>query len=278
MESSLLLQDFEMIRRLVRDRSGIVLGDDKSYLIEHRLLPLCQKSGCRTMAELVTRLRASAWSDLHRQVVELMTTNETYFFRDGQPFEALAQVVVPPLMKAREAEKRINLWCAASSTGQEPYSILMQLRDRFPSLLSWQVRMIATDINAEVLIKARAGRYNQYEVNRGLPAGFLNRFFTKDQNDYLVNGDLRQAIEFQVLNLIDPWPMLPMMDVVFLRNVLIYFDTDTKKMILGKVFKILRPDGFLFLGGAETTLNIDDRFERVPFDRAGCYRVRAIAQ
>lgn len=267
-----------MIRRLVRDRSGIVLGDDKSYLIEHRLLPLCQKSGCRTMAELVTRLRASGWSDLHRQVVELMTTNETYFFRDGQPFEALAQVVVPPLMKAREAEKRINLWCAASSTGQEPYSILMQLRDRFPSLLSWQVRMIATDINAEVLMKARAGRYNQYEVNRGLPTGFLNRFFTKDQNDYLVNGDLRQAIEFQVLNLIDPWPMLPMMDVVFLRNVLIYFDTDTKKMILGKVFKILRPDGFLFLGGAETTLNIDDRFERVPFDRAGCYRVRAIAQ
>jgi len=276
MAAELSVQDFEFIRKLVRERSGIVLGDDKRYLIEHRLQPVAEKHGSKTLAELTVRLRATAWSELHRQVVEMMTTNETYFFRDGQPFEALTQVVIPPLMKARESDRKLTIWCAASSTGQEPYSILMVLRDRFPSLASWQLKLIATDLNVEVLARARSGRYSTYEVNRGLAPAYLSRFFTADGSDFVVNPDLRRAVDFQPLNLLDSWPNLPTMDIVFLRNVLIYFDVDTKRAILGKVHRLLRPDGFLFLGGAETTLNVDDRFERVPFDRAGCYRLKKV--
>lgn len=275
MAMELSAADFEFIRKLVRDRSGIVLGDDKRYLIDHRLQPVAERNACRTIAELVVRLRAVAWSDLHRQVVEMMTTNETYFFRDGQPFEALVQVVMPPLIKARGEERRLNIWCAACSTGQEPYSILMVLRDRLPALASWQLKLVATDLNAEVLGRAKLGRYSSYEVNRGLAPAYLSRFFRPDGNEFEVVPDLRKAIDFQVLNLLDAWPGMPVMDVVFLRNVLIYFDLDTKRAILGKVRKLLAPDGYLFLGGAETTLNIDDRFERVAFDRAGCYRLRA---
>jgi chemotaxis protein methyltransferase CheR len=150
----------------------------------------------------------------------------------------------------------------------------MVIRDRLPALAGWQMKLVATDLNAEVLGRAKAGRYSSYEVNRGLAPAYLSRFFKADGNDFVVSPDLRKAVDFQVLNLLDTWPGLPPMDVVFLRNVLIYFDIDTKRAILNKVRKLLAPHGFLFLGGAETTLNIDDRFERVPFDRAGCYRIR----
>jgi chemotaxis protein methyltransferase CheR len=238
---------------------------------------VAERNACRTLAELVVRLRSAAWSDLHRQVVEMMTTNETYFFRDGQPFEALVQLVLPQIIKARGEERKLNIWCAACSTGQEPYSILMVLRDRLPVLANWQIKLVATDLNAEVLGRALAGRYSSYEVNRGLTPAYLSRFFRVEGNEYVVAPELRKAVDFQVLNLLDAWPGMPGMDVVFLRNVLIYFDIDTKRAILNKVRKLLTPTGFLFLGGAETTLNIDDRFERVPFDRAGCYRLRADA-
>lgn len=265
--------DFEFLRRLVRERAGIVLGDDKRYLIEHRLQSVAERNACRSIGDLVALLRNNTWSDVHRQVVEMMTTNETYFFRDGQPFEAFAQLVIPQLMKAHEGDRQITLWCAACSTGQEPYSLLMVLRDRFPSLANWKVQLIATDINAEVLSRARAGRYTTYEVGRGLSPTLLSRFFSAEGSDYVVKNELRQAVEFRLLNLLDPWN-LPTVDVVFMRNVLIYFDLDTKRAILNKVRKYLQAEGFLFLGGAETTLNIDDHFERVAFERAGLYRLK----
>lgn len=278
MSGELTAVDFDMLRKLVRERSGIVLGDDKRYLVEHRLLPVAERHGFKTIPELVNKLRASAWSEVHRQVVEMMTTNETYFFRDGQPFEALVQHVIPQVMKTKAAQKQLNIWCAACSTGQEPYSILMVLRDRVPALANWNIKLYATDLNVEVLNRAKAGKYTSYEVNRGLTPAYLSRFFKAEGADFVVSPDLRKMIDFQPLNLLDSWPNLPVMDIVFVRNVLIYFDVETKRAILGKVRKTLHPDGFMFLGGAETTLNIDDNYDRVLFERSGCYRVRSSSE
>jgi chemotaxis protein methyltransferase CheR len=222
----------------------------------------------------VARLRTAPLNGLQQKVVEAMTTNETSFFRDVQPFEMLKQMVVPELMKRRATERRLNVWCAASSTGQEPYSLAMMLRESFPSLGGWKVRISASDLSTEVLEKARRGRYSQLEVNRGLPAHLLVKYFQRQGVEWQIKDDIRNVIDYRQLNLIEPWPALPPMDVILIRNVLIYFDVETKRQILGKARRLLRPDGYLFLGGAETTLKLDDSFERVEFQRTGCYQLR----
>jgi chemotaxis protein methyltransferase CheR len=266
--------DFDYVRGLVLRRSAIVLENEKLYLAETRLQALARREGIDSVEALVGRLRAAPHNGLHQKVVEAMTTNETSFFRDVQPFEMLKQVVIPELIKRRATERQLSVWCAASSTGQEPYSLAMLLRENFPSLAGWKVRITASDLSTEVLEKARQGRYSQLEVNRGLPAQMLVKYFQRQGVEWQIKDDIRNLIDYRQLNLIEPWPALPPPDVILMRNVLIYFDVETKRQLLGKARRLLRPDGYLFLGGAETTLNLDDSFERVEFQRAGCYQLR----
>jgi len=203
-----------------------------------------------------------------------MATNETYFFRDVHPFECLRKLVLPDLLARRAASQRLDLWCAAAATGQEPYSLTMVLRDSFPQLAGWQTRLLATDLSREALKRARAGRYTQLEVNRGLPAPLLLKHFTKDGLDWQIKDEHKRMIDYRRLNLIEDFGLGGQFDLILLRNVLIYFDVETKRAVLARCRRLLRPDGYLFLSGAETTLNIDDAFVRVDYDKGGCYRLR----
>jgi len=265
--------DFEFIRDLVRVKAGIVLDPGKEYLVESRLAPLARKEGFRSLSELVAGLRCRSANGLHYKVVEAMTTNETTFFRDHQPFELLRTKVLPEVVARRGAGRNISIWCAASSSGQEPYSIAMLLREHFSFLATWRVDFIASDISQEMLARTRQGRYSQLEVNRGLPAAYLVKYFRKEAGEWQVRDDLRQMLSLREINLAEPWPYLPPLDIVFMRNVLIYFSVESKKEILGRVRKLLKPDGYLFLGGAETTLNLDDSFATVP-GLSSCYRLK----
>jgi chemotaxis protein methyltransferase CheR len=267
--------DFDYVRRLVYEGSAIVLEPSKTYLAETRLIQIARETGVTTVGELVAHMRSTRVDGLHRRVVDAMTTNETSFFRDTHPFEALKQEVLPALIEARKAGRGLSIWSAACSTGQEPYTIAMILREYFAELASWNVRIVATDLSREVLAKAKEGRYCQLEVNRGLPATLLVKYMKREGLQYEVDPGLKEIIDFREMNLAKPWPVMPPMDVIFLRNVLIYFDIETKRKILAQARERLRPDGYLFLGGAETTINLDDSFERVVIGKASCYRPRA---
>jgi chemotaxis protein methyltransferase CheR len=267
--------EFDYVRRLVKDQAAIVLEDDKGYLVESRLLPVARRAGFLSLSQLVEKLQSAHIDGLQRQVVEAMTTNETSFFRDFHPFEALRKSVLPDLIAKRGPTRELDIWCAACSAGQEPYSVAMLLREDFPHLASWNTRILATDLSSEMLARARAGRYSQLEVNRGLPAPLLVKYFQKQGFDWYLRDDIRRMVDFRMVNLAEPWPLLAPMDLVMMRNVLIYFGMDTKKEILGRVRRVLRPDGYFFLGAAETTISIDDPFECLQFERATCYRVRA---
>jgi chemotaxis protein methyltransferase CheR len=264
--------EFSYISDMVRSKSAIVLEPGKEYLVEARLAPLVRELGLESIGALVAKLRQPAAGPLADRVTEAMTTNETSFFRDVAPFQALRAAVLPDVVKARAAQRRLRVWCAASSSGQEPYSISMTIDDAFPELRAWDVEIIATDLSPTMVERGRTGLYKALEVNRGLPAPLLVKYFTKVGVDYQIKPEMCSMVKFSELNLIGPWPVFPTFDIVFLRNVLIYFDVDTKKTIMGRVKRLLAPDGFLFLGAAETTMNIDDGFERVPIERAGCYR------
>jgi chemotaxis protein methyltransferase CheR len=265
---------FNYIRHLLVEQSAIVLEDDKRYLVESRLSPLARREGFASLSQFVEKLQFQPFNGLHRRVVEAMTTNETSFFRDFHPFEALKKHILPDLIAKRGPTRELTIWCAACSTGQEPYTLAMLLREHFPSLASWKVRILATDLSSEILSRAREGRYSQLEVNRGLPAALLVKYFVKEGCNWQLREDIRRMVEFQIMNLSTAWPLLPPMDLVLMRNVLIYFGMDTKKEILIKVRRVLRPDGYFFLGAAETTFNIDDSFERAQLERVTCYRVR----
>lgn len=267
--------DFEFIRALVRRHSAIVLEPSKDYLIEARLGPVARQEGLASIGALATRLRAEVDGPLQRKVVDAMTTNETLFFRDQRPFEVLRQQLLPELLAKRSSRRALRIWSAACSTGQEPYTLAMLLREGFPQLATWTVEIVATDLSPSVLEKARRGAYGKIEVNRGLPASLLAKYFSETGSDYALRDDIRSMVSFREMNLATPWPALGTFDVVFLRNVLIYFDVDTKKSILSRVLGVLEPDGYLFLGAAETTLNLEARFERMPLERSGCYRVVA---
>ena len=266
--------DFEFVSSLVLKRSAIVLEPEKNYLVESRLLPLARREGLSSVAELVARMCADSMNGLQQKVVEAMTTNETSFFRDLNPFEALRKVVLPEMFQRRAAERRLQIWCSASSTGQEPYSISLILREHFPGFADWKIGIVASDLSTDVLARARKGCYSQLEVNRGLPAPLLVKYFQRQGTEWQLKEEVRRLVEFRQLNLIDGAWGIAATDIVFIRNVLIYFDVPTKKVILQKIRQLLRPDGYLFLGGAETTLNLDDSFERISFERSGCYRLR----
>jgi chemotaxis protein methyltransferase CheR len=266
-------QDFEFVRRLIQERSAIVLEPGKEYLVESRLSPIVRQRNLGSVGDLVAHMRTqSAANGLYTQVVEAMVTTETSFFRDMHPFEALRKTVIPDLIKKRQAERRLNIWCAACSSGQEPYSVAMLLREHFPELLAWQVKLIASDLSGEMLNRAREGRFNQIEINRGLPASLMVKYFEQQGTDWQISSALRESIDFRAINLAQTFPPMPLMDLVMIRNVMIYFEVPMKKAILGKVAGLLRHDGYLLLGGAETTFNLDDSFERVAEIKTGFYR------
>lgn len=266
--------DFDYIRSLVRERSALVLDTGKEYLVESRLDPLSRQEGFSSLQLMVQNLRSRPFCDLHRKVVEAMTTNETSFFREIRVFEMFGKALLPELIARRASGRSLNLWCAASSTGQEPYSVAMILREHLPSLDSWNIKFIASDISTEILARASAGRYNQLEVNRGLPARLLVKYFKQHGAFWEIDAEIRRMVEFREINLIHSWPPLPRMDVIFMRNVLIYLDLATKKKILDRVALLLDPDGYLLLGGSETTINLHDSFDSVSLDGATCFRLR----
>ncbi len=266
-------EDFAFVAKVILEESAIVLDTGKEYLVESRLLGVARKMGATGIQEMVDKLRRGGDALFRRKVVEAMTTNETSFFRDGDPFEALKRVVLPEVLKRRQAEKTLRIWCGASSSGQEPFSIAMLLRESFPQLADWKLYLSSSDISTEMLDRCRTGRYSQLEVSRGLPAPFLVKYFERDGMHWTLKPDVRNMVEFFEMNLAGAWPVMPPLDIVFMRNVLIYFDTETKRQILGKVRRLLRPDGYLFLGGAETTFNLDDGFVRETSDRVSFYRL-----
>lgn len=263
----------EFVRTFVAEQAGIVLDESKAYLVESRLMPIARRRGVASADELVTHLRRSGDAALRVDIIEAMTTNETTFFRDVEPFEALRHAVVPDLLERRRDRRTLRIWCGAASTGQESYSIVMLLKEHFPDLATWPVDHIATDLSNDVLKRARLGRFTRLEVNRGLPAAYLVKYFEKDGTEWVLKPALRHAVQFERMNLIEPWPLTGPFDLVMLRNVMIYFDAPTKRRILERIRRLLAPDGYLFLGSAETTMGIHDGFERQAWRRTGFYRL-----
>lgn len=271
---SLAPVDFDYLRTLVKAHTAIVLDAGKEYLAETRLAPLVNEQGCASLQELVAVLRREVFSGLHRKVLDAMTNNETWFLRDADPFKALTTVIIPELLKRRSARREIAIWSAACSSGQEPYSIAMVVRENF-NLADWKFPILGTDFSSAVLQRAKAGLYRQMEVNRGLPAKLLTRYFVQQGLHWQLKPEILNLVSFRFLNLAEPWGnMVPPADIVFLRNVLIYFDIETRKAILARVRRVLAPDGFLLLGCAETTLNLDREFERVQAGNYSCYKIK----
>jgi chemotaxis protein methyltransferase CheR len=262
------------VRKLIYEHAALVLEDGKEYLVESRLAPLARQHGYDSVDALCEVL--SARCDLAVEVVEAMTTNETSFFRDQHPFDALREHILPPLLQSRANKRALRIWCAACSTGQEPYSLAMMLDEHFPQLASWDVRIDATDVSRAVIARAKLGRYSQLEVSRGLPPRLLSKYFYRDREEWEIRPELRRLVRFSELNLIRPWTMMDIYDVVFLRNVLIYFDAATKLSILAKVYKQTARDGYLVLGGSESTPREVTSFVRVPIARAGIYKVKGL--
>jgi chemotaxis protein methyltransferase CheR len=228
--SALSAVDFDFISALAHRQAAIVLERGKEYLVEARLTPLAEREGFASLAGLIAAMRKDRIEgSLHGKAVDALTTNETYFFRDFHPFEALRRTILPELIQQREASRKITVWCAASSTGQEPYSLAMLIREHFPQLASWQIEIIATDLSPTVIRQAEAASYNQIEINRGLPAPYLIKYFTQQGSLWILKPEIRSMVQFRVLNLIQPWPILPPCDLIFIRNVMIYFDVETKK-------------------------------------------------
>jgi chemotaxis protein methyltransferase CheR len=265
--------DYEFLRKLLRERSGLDLSSDKQYLVESRLIPLARRVGLAGIPELVQKIRSGSEA-LTSEVVEAMTTNETFFFRDKIPFEHLRETVFPALTQARASRRSLRIWCAASSTGQEPYSIAMCVKE-FAGLSGWRVEIVATDLSQGVLEKSRAGIFSQFEVQRGLPIQMLVKHFTQVGELWQLSADIRAMVQHRQLNLLQDFSHLGMFDLIFCRNVLIYFDQDTKVSIFDRLAKVIEPDGVLALGAAESVVGISDAFKPCP-DRRGLYRPNAV--
>jgi len=262
--------DYDFLRRLVKERSGLVLSADKQYLVESRLLPVARRIGVAGLSELVQLLKGAQSQALAVEVVEAMMTNESFFFRDKLPFEHFRDTIIPRMLAARAAQRRIRIWCAAASTGQEPYSLAMSLKELSAQLSGWRVDIVATDLSTEVLEKAKAGIYSQFEVQRGLPIQLLIKYFTQVGETWQIAPEIRAMVQFRSLNLLGEFAALGMFDVVFCRNVLIYFDHETKVNVLDRLALAVERDGYLVLGAAETVVGLTDSFKPV-LDRRGLY-------
>jgi chemotaxis protein methyltransferase CheR len=262
--------DYDYLRRLLRDRSGLVLSADKQYLVESRLLPVARRNGLAGLPDLVQRLKGHNTEPLVVEVVEAMTTNESFFYRDKVPFQHFTDTIMPALLTARALQRRIRIWCAASSTGQEPYSLAMSLKEMAGAIADWRIEILATDLSNEVLEKAKAGIYSQFEVQRGLPIAHLVKYFTQIGDTWQIAPEIRAMVQYRPLNLLNDFAHLGGFDVVFCRNVLIYFDQATKAHVLDRIAAVTERDGYLVLGGAETVVGLTETFRPVP-DRRGLY-------
>ncbi len=262
--------DYDFLRKLLKDRSGLVLSGDKEYLVESRLLPIARKTGLTDLSQLVAKLRAPGAERLIVEVVEAMTTNESFFYRDKTPFEHFRDGIMPHLLKARAVQRRIRIWCAAASTGQEPYSLAMILKEMGSQIAGWRIEITGTDLSTEVLEKAKAGVYSQFEVQRGLPIQMLVKYFTQNGELWEISSDVKSMVKYRPLNLLADFGHLGGFDVIFCRNVLIYFDQPTKINVLERCARILEPDGFLVLGAAETVVGLTDAF-KPSLERRGLY-------
>jgi len=269
-QETLSSQGVAALCHIVYQDAGIVLDESKRYLLETRLKPLADARGLANLDQLCQLIRLD--QSLRKKAVEAMTTNETLFFRDVAPYDALRQTVIPELAERRRRERRLSIWSAASSSGQEPYSLALMFRESFPQLRDWAIRILGTDICESMLERARKGRYRQLEVNRGLPVQYLVKYFQRDHLEWELKPEIRQMVEFRQFNLMDPMRLLGAFDVVLCRNVLIYFDTELKKKILAGIRSVLLPDGYLILGGAETVYHLDDHYERKPMGQVCFYQ------
>jgi chemotaxis protein methyltransferase CheR len=260
--------DFNYLAALLKRQSGLVLSADKTYLVESRLMPIARKRGFETLDVLVGALRTSPESGpLVKEVTDAMTTNESFFFRDIKPFDQFKQVLLPKLLQSRASSRKIRIWSAACSSGQEPYSLTMILREEGAKLAGWRFEIVATDISAEMLEKSKAGMYSQFEVQRGLPVALLVKYFKQMGDKWKIEPSLREIIQFREFNLLNEPSILGQFDIVFCRNVLIYFDNETKRQILERISRLMPSDGYLYLGGAETVLGISDKFQPLQNER-----------
>jgi chemotaxis protein methyltransferase CheR len=261
--------DYEFLCKLLKEQSGLALAGDKQYLVESRLLPLARKAGLASVAELVAKLRDGG-DQLAVEVVHAMTTNESFFFRDKIPFDHFRDTIMPALLAARAPERRIRIWCAAAATGQEPYSLAICLKDMKDKVAGWRIEIVGTDLSTSVLEKAKAGLYTQFEVQRGLPIQMLMKHFAQVGEMWQIAADIRAMVQYRPLNLLADFSRLGTFDLVFCRNVLIYFDQDTKVSVLNRIARVTAPDGYLVLGAAETVVGLSDAFKPVP-ERRGLY-------
>ncbi len=259
--------DYDYLRRLLKQRSGLTLTAEKQYLVESRLLPVARKAGFASLAALVAALKRGNAAALMTAVVEAMTTNETFFFRDKTPFEKLRSTVLPALMRVRPHSRYIRIWCAAASTGQEPYSLAMLLKELGSEIDGWRIDILATDLSGEVLERARAGLYSQFEVQRGLPIQLLIKYFKQVGDMWEIAPEIRAMIKYHQLNLLSDFSHLGMFDLIFCRNVLIYFDHETKVDLLNRLGEVTFREGYLVLGAAETIIGLTDAFKLVPEER-----------
>ncbi|MCU1492410.1 MAG: methyltransferase, CheR-type [Acidimicrobiaceae bacterium] len=264
-------EDFQYLQWFLFDRSAIVLAEEKQYLVESRLLPVVQRSGVDSITDLVRALRRGD-RPTETAVIDAMTTNETSWFRDASPFDALRKVVLPDMIANNVTRRRLSIWSAACSTGQELYSVAMLLDAEFAEVASWKLDLLGTDISTSVVERARSGKFSALEINRGLPASNLVRYFTRDGAQFVIADALKSTTRFELFNLAKPWPPMQDHDLILLRNVLIYFDSTTKQRVLKAARSHLRPGGYLFLGTAETTRGLVEGFTAVPVAGTTVYR------
>jgi len=259
--------DYEFLRQLLLKRSGLSLAENKQYLLDGRLAPVLREHGIATVAEFVLRLRARGSENLERALIEAMTTNESFFFRDKTPFDSFLAVMLPKFLATRPPGKTIRIWSAAASTGQEAYSLAILIKENGAKLAGWRFEIVGTDLSQEVLDRAAAGIYSQFEVQRGLSIQHLMKHFKKVGDNWQISPELRAMVQFRTHNLLMPFTPLGTFDIIFCRNVLIYFDAPTKTEVLQRLAKTLAPDGYLVLGGAETVVGLSDAFRLAPGQR-----------
>ncbi len=260
-------EGFAFLSKWLYERTGLVLGPDKLYLVESRLSPIARKFNLSGLDAIVVELRSGRTGDFVTEVSDAMMTNESFFYRDVKPFDQFRDAVLPKLVQARAATRKIRIWSAASSTGQEPYTLAMLVKEQEAKLAGWKIEIVGTDISCDALERAKAGLYTQFEVQRGLPVQMLLKYFKQQGDRWLIAEPLREMVQYREFNLLSDPGALGQFDVVFCRNVLIYFDQVTKGAVLGRIARTMPADGYLYLGGAETVLGISDKFAPVPGQR-----------
>ena len=273
MESTLQECDLDFVRRLVREQTGISIREDQEYIIVSRLTPLLRKVQAGSIGELVQRLQKRPGGKLQQMVMESMTNHETSFFRDAFQFEILKDRILPEIIRRNQSSRTLNIWSAACATGQEPYSVAMLINDHFlADLEGWELGILATDISERALQIAGEGQYNQLEINRGLPARLMVRHFSRNDAMWQIKPRIRELVEFRRLNLIEAMPWLPKMDIIFLRNALIYFDDEIRQQVLLNIHELLVDGGYLMLGVGESPRNHVQEYECISGQGTICFR------